>query len=172
VVEQWFQFSSEQGVNVPELIILDYTGVIGGFEEIRFVFLEKIGDVVEVNEPIQSFALNTVFLAGFLTDEPGGFVQVVPELCVLGHAFRLVMIEDGIIGLIHPRFKCQVTDPCRLFAELAVFPFIIMVSFQPGRLAKQFFGQSLQQQSGYKSVQVAFMSANYVRLYQQSHRTD
>ena len=55
-------------------------------------------------------------------------------------------------------------------ALVALFPVIIMIRLQPHGLAEEMFGQSLQQESGKKAIQIAFMRDNHLWLGECRHR--
>ena len=84
MVEQLFNLATQQRVQIPELVNLHQVGVITGEDEIRIIFQEQIGDVVQVDEPIQNWGTKAMLLAEFVAEQSGGFGQVVDERRSLG----------------------------------------------------------------------------------------
>ena len=80
-----------------------------------------------------------------------------------------VMVNDHPFRFVHARFKGEIRDPRGLFAQIALFPIIIMIRLQRNRLVEYFFGQLLQQQAGDQTIQIAFVGENDFRFGQQHH---
>jgi hypothetical protein len=98
-----------------------------------------------------------VILAEFVAQQRGGFVHVMDQQRIFGRGFRDVMVNDHPLRLVEARFEGEVRDPRSPFAQLALFPLVVMIGFERHVRGVQFFGEPLQQDTGKKTVQVAFM---------------
>src|SRR6185503_14665438 len=63
-----------------------------------------------------------------------------------------------------------VRNPGGFLAQLTLFPSLIVIGLQPYRFAEKMFGQSLQQQAGEKTVEVALVCQNHGWFGQRAHR--
>src|SRR5258705_13113224 len=81
-----------------------------------------------------------------------------------------MMIDDDPVRLVQPRFEAEVRPPGGFLAQLTLFPSLIVIRLQPYLLAEKMFGQSLQQETGEKTVQVTLMRQNHGWFGQRTHR--
>ena len=80
-------------------------------------------------------------------NEPGEFRR----------GFRDVMVKDDPFRLVEPRFEREIRDPGGSFAQLALFPKIVVIRLERDVRAEKFFGKPLQQHTREEPVKVAFV---------------
>src|ERR1041385_5098689 len=90
---------------------------------------------------------------------------------VLRDQFIGMVIDDDPVGFVEARFKTEIGDPRGFLAQLTLLPGLIVVRLQPYIGAEEMPGQSLQQNTGKKTVEIALVSQNHIWLGQRTHRT-
>ncbi len=158
VVEQAFQLAVNERVEIPELVGLHEVGVIVGCDEIGIGVEEQIGDVVQVDEAVEFGRADAVLFTQFVTEEAGGFFDVVDENTFLGGDVGGVMIHDEPVRFVEAGFEIEVADPGGFFAEVAEFPVVVMEGFEGDVGLEKVLGETLQEDAGDETVEVAFVS--------------
>ncbi len=149
--------------------VLTRTGVIAREHEIGIVLQKQIGNVVQMHQPVERRRAEALLAAQFVAKQAGGFVHVVDELGVFGSGISDMMVNDDPVLLVQARLKGEVRDPGGLFAQVALFPEIVVIGLQRNGLAEKLFGQPLQQHARQQTVQVAFVRDDHFRLGQRRH---
>ena len=63
MIEQLFNLAADERVQVPKLVSLDEVRVIAGEDEIRVVFQKQVGDIVQMDEPVERGRFDAVLFA-------------------------------------------------------------------------------------------------------------
>jgi len=153
-------------VKVPKPVNFDEVGVITGQDEVRILFEKKIGDVVEMDKPVERGRLDAVLPAKFITEQAGGFIDVVDKGRIFWRGFSHVMVNDEPIGFVEARLEGEVGDPSGLFARVSLFPVIIVVGLERGIGIEKLASQAFQEDAGNKSIDIALMGNDDVRPWQ------
>ena len=133
------------------------------------VLEEQIGDVVQVHQPVEGGRGEAGLPAEVIDERPGGFIDVVDEPREFGRGLGDVMVEDGPLRLVEPRFEREVRDPRGAFAQLALFPEIVVVGLQRDVCVKKPSGEPLQQHAGNQPVKITFVREDDFGFYQIGH---
>src|SRR5882672_6098544 len=104
--------------------------------------------------------------AQLVTEQSGGFVQVMNELRNLRDGFGNMVIDDQPIGLIEPSLEGEVRDPGSFLAQFPLTPGVVMISFQRRIEIKELSSQSLQQNSGDQPIEIALVGDDHIRPWQ------
>ena len=91
---------------------------------------------------------------------------------VFRRGFGDVMVNDDPIRLVEPRFECEIRDPCGFFAQIALFPLVVMIRLQRNVRVENFFGEPLEQRAREQSVEIAFVSDDDFRFRERLMATE
>ena len=163
IIEKLLDLAADQRVEVPELVDFDQVGVVAGEDEVGVVFEEQIGDVAQMDEPVQRRRAEALLLAQLVADQPGGLGQVVDEQRVLGRGLGGVMVNDDPVRPVHARLEGEVGDPAGFLAQVALAPIVVVIGLQANVGIEQLPRQPLQQDAGHQPVEVALVGDDYFR---------
>jgi hypothetical protein len=169
MVKQTFRIALEQRLEVPELVRFHQVRVIAGKDEVGIIFQEEVGDIAQMNEPIEYWIGKAVLLTEFVTEERSGLGGIMNENGVFGGMFDGVVIDDDPVGFVEAWFEREVTDPAGRFDKLAVSPIMVVEGLDWNIVAKETPGQELAQEAGQKTVQIAFVRENNFGFWQRHH---
>ena len=111
MVEQFFGTPVNQCFEVPELVRFHQIRVVVGEDEVGVVFQEQIGDVVQMNQPVQRRRVEFVLPAKFVAEQAGRLVHVMNQLRVSGGEVGGMMVNDDPVRSVQSLLKRQVADP-------------------------------------------------------------
>ena len=163
MVEQLFNLSAEEVVQIPELIMLHQVRVVRRDQEIRVVLQEKVRDVVQMDNPVERRGTQPVFEAKFVTEQARGLVHIVHQHRVLRRNLRDMVVNDRPVLLVEAGFESEVGDPGGLLARLALLPEIVVIRLEVHGIAEKFLGEPLQQHAGQQPVEVALVGDDHIR---------
>src|SRR5205814_10498249 len=98
MVEQFFRTPVNQCFEVPELVRFHQIRVVVGEDEVGVVFQEQIGDVVQMNQPVQRRRVEFVLPAKFVAEQDGRLVHDKDHLHVTrGVDGGLLVYNDPVL---------------------------------------------------------------------------